>query len=189
LLNLITAIFELLIGNTFAWTIFGSLGGYFMSLGVFFTPGFGVVEHYSTLHSLPLPANAPPGTPPLFDKARGISEFQNAIGMYNMCWAMMFMVFFIVALRTNIFMIFIFACVSVTCVCTGVAGFYKASAMNAVTGPKQKITKHMLELREEREHTAMIWDRVSQLPTRIESGRFADFTSDRRWLPVRLSYS
>jgi succinate-acetate transporter protein len=163
LLNLLTAVFELLVGNTFAYTIFGALAGYFMSLGVFFTPGFGVIEHYSTLYPIPAAAGAPAGTPVTYDKALGIAEFQNALGIYNMCWACMFVLFFIVALRTNIFMIFIFACVSVTCVCTGVAGFYKASAYEAVSSGKgtHKVTKEMMHIREEHEHTAMIWDRVS----------------------------
>jgi succinate-acetate transporter protein len=160
---LITCIFELLIGNTFAYTIFGALGGYFMSLGVFFTPAFGIIEHYSTLNKIPMAANAPIGTVQQYDAAKGIAEFQNALGMYNFCWAAMFIVFFIVALRTNIFMIFIFGCVSVTCICSGIAGFYKAMAYEAVSTNmgKIKITKHMLELREEHEHTAMIWDKVA----------------------------
>jgi succinate-acetate transporter protein len=162
-LNLVTCIFELLIGNTFAYTIFGTLGGYFMSLGVFFTPGFGVIEHYSTLYKIPIAANAPPGTVQKYDQAQGVAEFQNALGIYNMCWAAMFLVFFLVALRTNIFMIFIFGCVSVTCVCTGIAGFYKAQGLMAVSSNSGKIpiTKHMLELKEEHEHTAMIWDRIA----------------------------
>jgi len=162
MLNLITCIFELLIGNTFAYTIFGTLGGYFMSLGVFFTPAFGIVEHYSTLYKISIPPTAPVGTVQQYDAAKGIAEFQNALGIYNMCWACMFIVFFLVALRTNIFMIFIFGCVSITCVCTGIADFYKAEAYMAVSSNsgKIKVTAAMMKLREEHEDTAAIWDRV-----------------------------
>jgi hypothetical protein len=162
MLNLITAIFELLVGNTFAYTIFGALAGYFMTLGVFFTPTFEMVEHYSKLNKFPAVPGAPPGTPISYDAAKGVSEFHNAIGVYNMCWACMFILFFIVALRTNIFMIFIFACVSVTCICTGIASFYKASAYNAIAGtPPAKLTKALLGLKEEHEKTAIIWDRIA----------------------------
>ncbi|TLD15073.1 hypothetical protein E2P81_ATG09921 [Venturia nashicola] len=162
MLNLITCIFELLIGNTFAYTIFGTLGGYFMTLGVFFTPAFGIVEHYSQLYKIPMSPTAPVGTVQAYDTAKGIAEFQTALGIYNMCWACMFMVFFLVALRTNIFMIFIFGCVSITCVCIGIAGFYKAEAYMAVSTNvgKIKVTPEMKKMREEHEETAMIWDRV-----------------------------
>ncbi|KAE9971065.1 hypothetical protein BLS_004632 [Venturia inaequalis] len=163
MLNLITCIFELLIGNTFAYTIFGTLGGYFMTLGVFFTPAFGVVEHYSQIYKIPMSPTAPIGTVQTYDTAKGIAEFQNALGIYNMSWACMFLVFFLVALRTNVFMIFIFGCVSITCVCIGVAGFYKSEAYMAVSSNvgKIKVTKEMMKLREEHEETAMIWDRVA----------------------------
>lgn len=162
MLNLITCIFELLIGNTFAYTIFGTLGGYFMSLGVFFTPAFGIVEHYSTLHKIPMSPTAPIGTVQQYDQAQGIAEFQNALGIYNMCWAVMFVIFFLVALRTNIFMIFIFGCVSVTCVCIGIAGFYKAEAYMAVSSKSgtRQVTSAMMKLRKEHEEMAVIWDRV-----------------------------
>ncbi|QDS76152.1 hypothetical protein FKW77_007420 [Venturia effusa] len=162
LLNVITCIFELLIGNTFAYTIFGTLGGYFMSLGVFFTPAFGIVDHYSQLYKIPMSPTAPLGTPQAYDQAKGIAEFHTALGIFNLCWACMFLVFFLVALRTNVFMIFIFGCVSVTCVCTGVSGFYKAEAYMAVSSDvgKIKVTKEMMMLREDHEKTAMIWDRV-----------------------------
>jgi succinate-acetate transporter protein len=129
--NIICAIFELLIGNTFAWTIFGSLGGYFMSMGVLLTPGFGVSEHYGK-------------TGPLGPK--GGIEFKNAMGLFSCCWAAMFLLFLIVAIRTNIFMVLIFACVSVTCLLMGISDFCVASR-NPVTADvlsKVSLCRHVL---------------------------------------------
>jgi succinate-acetate transporter protein len=104
LINLIVGLFELLVGNTFAYTIFGSLGGYFMSMGALLTPAFGIQAAY---------AKHPP-------------EFRNAMGLFNLCWAAMFLLFLIVAIRSNIFMVVIFACVCVTCVISAIGDFQAA---------------------------------------------------------------
>lgn len=104
-MNVLCAIFELLIGNTFAWTIFGALGGYFLSMGALLTPGFGVMAAYAK------------------KGPHGIEEFENAMGLFNCCWAAMFILFFIVAIRTNIFMVLIFLCVSVTCILSALEDF------------------------------------------------------------------
>jgi succinate-acetate transporter protein len=119
--NIICAIFELLIGNTFAWTIFGALGGYFMSMGVLLTPGFGVSAAYGKLG------------------AHGAAEFENAMGLFNCCWAAMFLLFLIVAVRTNIFMVLIFACVSTTCLLMGISDFCIASHNRATADVLSKV--------------------------------------------------
>ena len=113
LTNLIVAIFELLIGNTFAYVIFGALGGYFLSLGCILVPTFGIVDSYVKKA----------------DKAQalhGAKEMRNALGLFNLCWAAMFFVFMIVAIRANVFMIIIFACVCVTCVLSAIGDFQYA---------------------------------------------------------------
>jgi len=104
LINLMVSVFELLVGNTFAYVIFGSLGGYFMAMGSLLTPAFGISAVY----------------------AKHPAEFSNAMGLFNFCWAAMFIVFGIVAVRANIFMVIIFTCVSVTCILEGVADFQKS---------------------------------------------------------------
>jgi succinate-acetate transporter protein len=120
--NIICAIFELLIGNTFAWTIFGALGGYFMSMGVLMTPGFGV--------SAIVKAGG----------AHGYAEFENAMGLFNCCWAAMFLLFLIVAIKTNIFMVLIFACVSTTCLLMGISDFCNASHNKATGDVLQRVS-------------------------------------------------
>jgi uncharacterized protein len=107
--NLLCAVFELLVGNTFAWTIFGALGGYFMSLGALLTPAFGVSAAYAK------------------KGIHGKEEFENAMGLFNMCWAAMFILFFIVAIRTNILMVAIFLCVATTCILMGLGNFQIAA--------------------------------------------------------------
>lgn len=103
-INLIVGLFELLVGNTFAYTIFGSLGGYFLSMGTLLTPAFGISAAY----------------------AKHPAEFRNAMGIFNLCWGAMFLLFLIVACRSNIFMVIIFACVTVTCVLTAIGDFQAA---------------------------------------------------------------
>ncbi|KAF2405636.1 hypothetical protein EJ06DRAFT_468531 [Trichodelitschia bisporula] len=107
LVNIIVSVFELLVGNTFAYTIFGSLGGYFMSLGAMLTPAFGVSAAYGK-------------------SAATAAEFSNAMGLFNACWAAMFVLFFIVSIRSNLFMVMIFACVATTCAISAVGDFQAA---------------------------------------------------------------
>jgi uncharacterized protein len=104
LVNLLVGFFELLVGNTFAYTIFGSLGGYFMSMGAILTPTFGIQQAY----------------------AKHPEEFRNAMGLFNLCWGAMFLLFLIVAIRSNIFMVIIFAFVCVTCVISAIGDFQMA---------------------------------------------------------------
>jgi len=103
-INLIVGLFELLIGNTFAYTIFGSLGGYFMSMGAILTPAFGISAAY----------------------AKHPAEFRNMMGLFNICWGAVFIVFLIVAIRSNVFMVLIFSAVSITCILSAIGDFQAA---------------------------------------------------------------
>jgi hypothetical protein len=51
---------------------------------------------------------------------------RNALGLFNLCWAAMFFIFMIVSIRANVFMIMIFACVTVTCVLSAIGDFQYA---------------------------------------------------------------
>ena len=104
MINLLVGIFELLIGNTFAYTIFGSLGGYFLSMGAILTPAFGVSAAY----------------------AKHPAEFRNMMGLFNICWGAVFIVFLIVAIRSNVFMVLIFSAVSITCILSAIGDFQAA---------------------------------------------------------------
>jgi len=111
--NLIVCIFELLVGNTFAYVIFGAIGGYFLSLGAVLTPPFGIIDAYVKKA----------------DKAamlHGAKEMRNALGLFNLCWAFMFFIFMIASIRANVFMIAIFGCVCITCVLSAIGDFQSA---------------------------------------------------------------
>lgn len=116
---MMVCIFELLIGNTFAYVIFGSLGGYFMAMGTLLTPTFGVSASY----------------------AKHPAEFSNAMGLFNFCWAAMFILFGLVAIRSNIFMVLIFTCVAITCILEGVSDFQKALGTEAGTKSARNLGK------------------------------------------------
>jgi succinate-acetate transporter protein len=125
LTNLLVCIFELLVGNTFAYVIFGTLGGYFLSLGCILTPPFGIVDAYVKKA----------------DKAQalhGAKEMRNALGLFNLCWAIMFFLFMIASIRANVFMVMIFACVCVTCVVSAIGDFQYADGHPAA---KERLDK------------------------------------------------
>jgi succinate-acetate transporter protein len=112
--NFVVGMIELFIGNTFAYVIFGALGGYFISLGCILAPTFGIIDFYVKKA----------------DKAQalhGAKELRNALGLFNLCWGAMFFLFMIVSIRTNVFMIIIFACVTVTCVLSAIGDFQYAN--------------------------------------------------------------
>jgi len=92
-----------------------------MSMGVLMTPGFGV--------SAIVKAGG----------AHGYAEFENSMGLFNCCWAAMFLLFLIVAIKTNIFMVLIFACVSTTCLLMGISSFCNASHNKATGDVLQRI--------------------------------------------------
>jgi len=110
LTNFVVGIFELLIGNTFAYVIFGSLGGYFLSLGAILTPPFGITDYYTKKATKA-------------EVLHGAKELRNALGCFNLIWAAMFVMFLIISIRTNVFMVIIFTCVAITCVLSAVGDF------------------------------------------------------------------
>ncbi|PWN47344.1 hypothetical protein IE53DRAFT_254762 [Violaceomyces palustris] len=82
--SFITAIFELLIGNTFAYTVFGAFTGYYFSIAAVFTPAFGIQAAYPTNE-----------------------EFFNALSIFYYAYDILFLVFLIASLRTNVVFIWI----------------------------------------------------------------------------------
>ena len=107
MINLLVGILELFVGNTFAYTIFGSLGGYFLSMGAMLTPAFGVSGAAGAYAKHP-------------------AEFRNAMGLFNLVWGAVFILFLIVAIRSNVFMVLIFSAVSITCVLSAIGDFQAA---------------------------------------------------------------
>ncbi|KAL7767211.1 hypothetical protein ACKLNR_001512 [Fusarium oxysporum f. sp. zingiberi] len=94
----VSCIFELLLGNTFAYCVFGSFGGYYFAYATILTPSFQVQQGYESAE-----------------------EFSNSIGVFFCVWASLFFIFLIASLRTNIIFVWIFVTVDATAWC--LAGF------------------------------------------------------------------
>ena len=102
----ITAIFELLLGNTFAWTVFGSFGGYYFAFASTLTPSFQIGQGY----------------PP--------EQLNQQLGVFFCCWATLFFIFLLASLRTNAIFVWIFTTVDTTAWLLA-ASYFQAAAGNS----------------------------------------------------------
>jgi uncharacterized protein len=116
--NWAVAIFEMVIGNTFGWTLFGMLGGYFFSNAAFLTPAFGIADAYDKF-----PA-----------------EFQNAQGLFNCAWASVFLVFLVAAAKTNVPLVWVFVFIVATTIVTALANFQAADGNIEAAGRLQVVS-------------------------------------------------
>ncbi|EXM20314.1 Acetate transporter GPR1/FUN34/SatP family [Fusarium oxysporum f. sp. vasinfectum] len=96
----VSCIFELLLGNTFAYCVFGSFGGYYFAYATILTPSFQVQQGYESAE-----------------------EFSNSIGVFFCVWASLFFIFLIASLRTNIIFVWIFVTVDATAWCLAGSNF------------------------------------------------------------------
>jgi len=90
LLLLIGGMLEFFRGNTFAFVVFGTYGGFFLSLGATLVPGFGIVTHF---------ANAEGQLKP---------QFYDTYAFFYLFTGMLSMVFLICSLRTNVVFVAVF---------------------------------------------------------------------------------
>ena len=112
----LTAIFELFLGNTFAWCVFGSFAGYYFAFASVLTPAFGIAAAYE-------------------DPA----ELNNALGVFFCIWACLFLIFLMMSLRTNLIFVWIFTLVDCTAWLLA-ASYFQAAAEHAGTAVKlQKV--------------------------------------------------
>ncbi|KAJ4982858.1 acetate transporter [Stagonosporopsis vannaccii] len=83
---LITAQWELSVGNGFAYTVFSAFGLFYAGYGAILTPAFGVVEAYGD----------------------NTTELNNALGFFMILWTVFAVVFLVASLPTNLIYIAIF---------------------------------------------------------------------------------
>ena len=115
----LTAILELFLGNTFAWCVFGSFGGYYFAFASVLTPSFGIAAGYSS----------------------DPTELDQALGVFFCCWASLFAVFLFVSLRTNLIFVWIFTLVDTT-VWLLAASYFQAGASNTAAALRlQKVSR------------------------------------------------
>jgi uncharacterized protein len=110
----LTAIFELLCGNTFAWTVFGSFGGYYFSYASILTPTFRIGADYPK------------------------EQLEQQLGVFYCCWATLFLVFLAMSVRTNLLYVFVFTTVDVT---TWLLAFKSFQAAAGNTEIAMKLTR------------------------------------------------
>lgn len=100
----VSCIFELLMGNTFAYCVFGSFGGYYFAYAATLTPAFAIAAGYSDA-----------------------AEYANSMGVFFCVWASLFLVFLVVSLRTNLIFVWIFLTVDATAWCLAASNFQAAA--------------------------------------------------------------
>jgi succinate-acetate transporter protein len=97
--QLLAGMWEFQTGNTFGATAFSSYGGFWLSFGAIFIPGFGILEAYTTKN------------------AAGVSyagELENAVGLYLLGWTIFTGIMLIAAHRSSGGMVALFFFLFVT---------------------------------------------------------------------------
>ncbi|KAL4782624.1 GPR1/FUN34/yaaH family-domain-containing protein [Aspergillus varians] len=102
---LITAQWELSIGNGFAYTVFSAFGLFYGGYGAILTPAFGVAEAYG---------------------GSSTPEYNNAIGFFMILWTVFVFTFLIASLATNIAYIIVFLFVDLGFLLVAASYFAKA---------------------------------------------------------------
>ncbi|EAT91761.2 hypothetical protein SNOG_00266 [Parastagonospora nodorum SN15] len=82
----VTAQWELSVGNGFAYVVFSAFGLFYAGYGAILTPAFGVVEAYGD----------------------NVEELNNALGFFMTMWTIFTLVFLVASLPTNLVYILIF---------------------------------------------------------------------------------
>ncbi|CAE7179974.1 hypothetical protein P3342_002540 [Pyrenophora teres f. teres] len=100
----ITAQWELSIGNGFSYTVFSSFGLFYAGFGAILTPAFGVIEAYGD------------------DK----TQLNNALGFFMIMWTVLTLTFLIASLPTNLVFISIFFTVELGFLLTSASYFAAA---------------------------------------------------------------
>ncbi|KAL1794435.1 hypothetical protein ACET3X_007856 [Alternaria dauci] len=85
----VTAQWELSVGNGFGYTVFSAFGLFYAGYGAILTPAFGVEAAYGD----------------------NVEEYNNALGFFMIMWTVFALVFLVASLPTNLVYIIIFFCV------------------------------------------------------------------------------
>ncbi|KAJ5273971.1 hypothetical protein N7478_009096 [Penicillium angulare] len=114
---LITAQWELSIGNGFAYTVFSAFGLFYAGYGALLTPGFGVAEAYGGTDS---------------------AQYNNAVGFFMILWTVFVFTFLIASLASNIAYILVFLFVDLGFLTVAASYFAKADGHAASALALQK---------------------------------------------------
>ncbi|KAJ5532141.1 hypothetical protein N7494_008693 [Penicillium frequentans] len=113
----ITAQWELSIGNGFAYTVFSAFGLFYAGYGALLTPAFGISQAYG-------------GT--------STAEYNNAVGFFMILWTVFVFTFLIASLASNIAYILVFLFVDLGFLTVAASYFAKADGHTASAVALQK---------------------------------------------------
>ncbi|KAJ5778544.1 hypothetical protein N7520_001790 [Penicillium odoratum] len=114
---LITAQWELSIGNGFAYTVFSAFGLFYAGYGALLTPAFGVAEAYG---------------------GSSTAQYNNAVGFFMILWTVFVFTFLIASLASNIAYVFVFLFVDLGFLFVAVSYFAKADGHASASVALQK---------------------------------------------------
>ncbi|KAL4805612.1 GPR1/FUN34/yaaH family-domain-containing protein [Aspergillus unguis] len=119
LLLLITSILEFILGNTFPCVVFGTIGGFWFAFAATMIPSFNAAAPYAT------------------DTATGLTStaFMNTYAFFFITMAVLMLVFFICATRTNVVYTLIFLSLLLVFLLLS-AGYWLLGESDAVTGDR-----------------------------------------------------
>ncbi|KAJ7127651.1 GPR1/FUN34/yaaH family-domain-containing protein, partial [Mycena epipterygia] len=86
----IAGVLEWVLGNTFSFVVFSTFGGYWLSVGVIFDPSKQLASAFP-------------------DGGTSSPEFNHGLQFYFTFWAVLCIVYFVAALRTNVVFVSVFA--------------------------------------------------------------------------------
>jgi uncharacterized protein len=114
----IGAFLEFILGNTFPFVVFGSFGAFWLTFGATLTPYYNAAIAYS------------PTEP---EKAFAAPQFNSTFAFFQVYMAVLCFVYLIVALRTNIVFVLIFALLVPAFACLAVVFFSAGEGVAATT--------------------------------------------------------
>ncbi|KAF2667824.1 thermophilic desulfurizing enzyme family protein [Microthyrium microscopicum] len=106
----VTAQWELAVGNGFAYTVFSAFGLFYAGYAAILTPSFGIAAAYGT----------------------DTAQYNNALGFFMILWTVFVLMFFIASLPTNLVYILVFFFVDVGFL-TVAASYFAAADGNAAS--------------------------------------------------------
>jgi len=113
LAQLLAGQWEFVTGNTFGATAFSSYGAFWISFGLIFWPGSGIIDAYVTKNA--------------------VDQLNNALGIYLITWFIVTFLFFIASIKTHASFNALFGALSITFILLA-AGFFTGNVMVTKAG-------------------------------------------------------
>jgi succinate-acetate transporter protein len=132
LLQLIGALLEWVIGNTFIYIVFGSFGAFWLTFGATLTPYFNAKGAFI--------ANATTDA----EKAAGLASFQASLGFFLLFMGVLVFMYLICSLRTNVVFFIIFLLLDISLFLL-TAAYWKGAAGDTAAFEKLEIVSLPLQ--------------------------------------------